>query len=302
MLKNPTVNSSASSFLIQPGNAWLLPDWCLLERTCFFARLTAELLSSLAGQLSTCHPRMVTSTSFLGEFLQIKHVCGVFGVLLLCSASKQPVGGEVGPLSGKKPPSVQLEGLPVCSTQEMRGAGLQWKFFTASTKNSSEVKEVGTHSYRVISFLKTSRLRLQADLFIDTFVWAASVPKISCTSFLSFNTATTCGNTRANSHLCLGRVKYSVKNQQIIKWFTKPTVFWGVHFWFCFPAWALGKVKSVVQHQQTTSPVPGQCRDLRAPAPGRSDGVVKGLLSLQTSLSLLCAAREVSSGFCGLRL
>lgn len=95
---------------------------------------------------------------------------GVFGVLLLCSASKQPVGGEVGPLSGKKPPPAQLEGLPVCSTQEMRGAGLQWKFFTASAKNSSEVKEVGTHSYRVISFLKASGPRLQADLFIDTFV------------------------------------------------------------------------------------------------------------------------------------
>lgn len=70
----------------------------------------------------------------------------------------------------KKPPSAQLEELPVCSTQEMRGAGLQWKFFTASAKNSSEVKEVGTHSYRVISFLKTSGLKLRADLFIDTFV------------------------------------------------------------------------------------------------------------------------------------
>lgn len=132
--------------------------------------LRAELLCSPAAQLSICHNHPQASTSLLGEFLLIKHVCGVFGVLLLCSASKQPVGGEVGPLSGKTPPSAQSEELPVCSTQEMRGAGLQWKFFTASAKNSSEVKEVGTHSYGVISFLKTSGLRLQADLFVNTFV------------------------------------------------------------------------------------------------------------------------------------
>lgn len=170
--------------------------------------LTAELLSSPAVQLSTCHNHLQASTSLLGAFLLIKRECGVFGVLLLCSASKQPVGGEVRPLSGKTPPSAQLEELPVCSTQEMRGAGLQWKFFTASAKNSSEVKEVGTHSYMVISFLKTSGLRLQADVFINTFVLAASVPEVQCLiEYISFNTATTCGNIRTNSHLCLGRVK-----------------------------------------------------------------------------------------------
>jgi len=163
------------------------------------AWLTAELLPSPPAQLSTCHRHLLASTSLLGEFLQMKRICRVFGVLLLCSASKQPVGGEVDLLSGKKPPSAQSEELPVCSTQEMRGAGLEWKFFTASAKNSSEVKEVGTHSYRVISFLERSGLRLRADLFIDTFVRAASVPKIPCMSFLPFNTATTCGNIRAKS-------------------------------------------------------------------------------------------------------
>lgn len=83
----------------------------------------------------------------------------------------------------------------------MRGAGLQWKFFSVSAKNSSEVKEVGTHSHRVISFLKTSGLRLQGNLFID-------VPAFQkcCASFLSSNAATTNGNIGANSHLGLRRV------------------------------------------------------------------------------------------------
>lgn len=94
----------------------------------------------------------------------------------------------------------------------MRGAGLQWKFFSDSAKNSSEVKEVGTHSYRVISFLKMSGLRLQGYLVIDMPAYQKC-----CASFLSSNTATSNGNIRANSHLGLGRVKYSV-TEQVIKW------------------------------------------------------------------------------------
>lgn len=49
--------------------------------------------------------------------------------------------------------------LPACPAQEMTAAGLQWKLFTATAKNSGEVKEVGTHSLRVISSPETSGLR-----------------------------------------------------------------------------------------------------------------------------------------------
>lgn len=82
-----------------------------------------------------------------------------------------------------------------------------------------------------------------------------------------------------------------MKNEQITE-FTKPTGFQGVHFWLCFP----------IRGAAPAGREPGQHRGLRSPAPGRSDSAVKGLLSLQTSLSLLCAAWEVRSGFCGLRL
>lgn len=71
---------------------------------------------------------------------------------------------------------------------------------------------MGTHSYRVISFLKMSGLRLQGDLVIDMPAYQKC-----CASFLSSNTATSNGNIRANSHLGLRRVKYSV-TEQVIKW------------------------------------------------------------------------------------
>lgn len=63
---------------------------------------------------------------------------------LLCSAGSNQREGRLVHSEPEPPPAHSQ--LPVCSTQEMTGAALQWKFFTASAKNSSEVKEAGTHS------------------------------------------------------------------------------------------------------------------------------------------------------------
>lgn len=97
----------------------------------------AELLPSPAAQHPSC-------CWFWGESWQTKKIWGVESDAVQCKAAARGRGGWSTLRAHSE--------LPAASAQEMTGAALQWKLCTASAKNSSEVKEVGTHSWRVISF------------------------------------------------------------------------------------------------------------------------------------------------------